>query len=75
MWFHLLHAIYNFHFFIRFSVTLTVTAIKAINAGYKDDQNGYKVEVSQFGECFGTADFHEGTSAFLEKRKANFKGI
>jgi len=60
---------------IRNSPVAISSAIKAINAGYKDDQNGYKVEVSQFGECFGTADFHEGTSAFLEKRKANFKGI
>ena len=24
--------------------------------------------------CFGTADFKEGTTAFLEKRKADFKG-
>ena len=59
---------------IRNSSVAISSAIKAINAGYKDDQNGYKVEVSQFGECFGTADFHEGTSAFLEKRKADFKG-
>jgi len=27
-----------------------------------------------FGEAFGTADFKEGTTAFLEKRKTEFKG-
>lgn len=36
--------------------------------------NGYEIEVSAFGECFGTDDMKEGASAFLEKRKANFKG-
>jgi enoyl-CoA hydratase len=49
-------------------------AIKAINANYIDGKNGFKVEVKQFGKCFGTADFKEGTTAFLEKRKAVFPG-
>ena len=49
-------------------------AIKAINANYEDGVNGFDVEIKAFGHCFGTADFEEGTSAFLEKRKANFKG-
>jgi enoyl-CoA hydratase len=49
-------------------------AIKAINANYKDGKDGYKEEIKQFGKCFGTADFVEGTSAFLEKRKADFPG-
>ncbi|RPD94597.1 enoyl-CoA hydratase [Aureibaculum marinum] len=47
-------------------------AIKAVNAGFKDGVNGYKKEIKQFGKCFGTKDFTEGTTAFLEKRKANF---
>ena len=49
-------------------------AIKAVNANYTDGVNGYQVEISQFGECFGTEDFVEGTTAFLEKRKAEFPG-
>ena len=49
-------------------------AIKAINANYKDGKNGFETEIKNFGKCFGTADFKEGTTAFLEKRKANFTG-
>ena len=49
-------------------------AIKAINANYKDGVDGYKTEIKQFGKCFGTDDFVEGTTAFLEKRKADFPG-
>ena len=49
-------------------------AIKAVNANYKSEVNGYEVEISAFSNCFATADFKEGTSAFLEKRKADFIG-
>ncbi|TCP28051.1 enoyl-CoA hydratase [Tenacibaculum skagerrakense] len=47
-------------------------AIKAVNDGFKDGKNGFESEIEQFGACFGTEDFKEGTTAFLEKRKANF---
>lgn len=49
-------------------------AIKAVNASFKKDTDGYAVEIKAFGDCFGTADFQEGTTAFLEKRKAEFPG-
>ena len=49
-------------------------AIQAVNANYVSGVNGFDVEIKTFGECFGTDDFKEGTTAFLEKRKAEFKG-
>jgi enoyl-CoA hydratase len=56
------------------SPTAIAQAIKAVNANYKDGINGFNTEIDRFGYCFGTADFKEGTTAFLEKRKADFKG-
>ncbi|WP_067147069.1 enoyl-CoA hydratase/isomerase family protein [Pseudotamlana agarivorans] len=50
------------------------TAIKAVNANFKSGVDGFQVEIQGFGDCFGTDDFKEGTTAFLEKRKANFPG-
>ena len=49
------------------------SAIKAVNAGYTSGVNGYEVEIEEFAKCFGTDEFKEGTTAFLEKRKANFR--
>lgn len=49
-------------------------AIHAVNANYKEGENGFETEIKSFGKCFGTIDFKEGTQAFLEKRKAVFTG-
>lgn len=48
--------------------------IAAANAVYDETQDGFATEIEGFGACFGTEDMKEGTSAFLEKRKAHFKG-
>jgi len=47
--------------------------IAAANAAF-ESRNGYNIELEAFGECFDTEDMKEGTNAFLEKRKAKFKG-
>lgn len=58
----------------RNSPTAIGQAIKAVNANFKDGENGFETEIKAFGKCFGTEDFKEGTTAFLEKRKAVFTG-
>lgn len=55
------------------SPTAIASAIRAINANFEGSVNGYEVEIEEFGKCFGTEDFKEGTIAFLEKRKPNFR--
>ncbi|WP_293305822.1 enoyl-CoA hydratase/isomerase family protein [Pedobacter sp. UBA5917] len=48
-------------------------AIKSIIASVNNN-NGYATEIEAFGKCFETADFKEGVTAFVEKRKAVFSG-
>ncbi len=47
-------------------------AILAIRESGK--KSGFESEANLFGDLYNTADFKEGTTAFLEKRKPNFTG-
>lgn len=48
--------------------------IEAVNAYFQYDEDGFQSEVDGFGAVTETGDFKEGAAAFVEKRKANFKG-
>jgi len=58
---------------IKNSPNAVSAAMRAINANYIDGVNGYDKEIEEFGNCFGTPEFVEGTTAFMEKRKAEFR--
>jgi len=47
--------------------------IECVN-NFDHTRQGYDLEIKKFGEWFATEDAKEGAAAFLEKRKANFKG-
>jgi len=50
------------------------SAITAINSQFREGVDGFVTEITEFGKCFGTEDFKEGTTAFMEKRKPSFTG-
>lgn len=48
---------------------------KCINRGVDQTvEQGLEIEAEEFGAIFGSYDMKEGTTAFVEKRKAEFKG-
>ena len=57
---------------LKNSMVAISKAIRSINANFEDGVNGFDVEIENFGDSFATEDFKEGTSAFLNKRKADF---
>ena len=55
---------------------LAVSFVKQVvdQSIHLDLDTGLATEASYFGLCFATEDQKEGMMAFLEKRKADFKG-
>ena len=55
--------------------TAVKLALEAVNEGMETSQSeGWRLEAAYFGLCAATEDKQEGTTAFLEKRPAQFLG-
>ena len=49
--------------------------IRCVDACFNSSVDGFKIEVEEFGKCFADDDVIEGTKAFTEKRKPEFKNL
>jgi enoyl-CoA hydratase len=47
--------------------------VSCVDGYFAEGVDGFQTEIEEFAKCFSNEDFREGTTAFLEKRKANFK--
>ena len=52
---------------------LQLQPIKSINVGFNHRENGFEKEINEFGNCFGSEDFVEGTTAFMERENLIFE--
>jgi enoyl-CoA hydratase len=59
---------------IQAKAPLAIAKVIEVINNFDHAQQGYDFEIQKFGECFSTKDAKEGAAAFIEKRKANFKG-
>jgi enoyl-CoA hydratase len=57
--------------FIKASGDAQAAIIRTVNAA-NEGGHGFAAEIEEFGARFATAEFTEGTTAFLEKRKPSF---
>lgn len=59
---------------IHTKAPLAIAKVIEVINNFDHTQQGYDFEIKKFSECFATEDVRVGVNAFLEKRKANFKG-